>query len=116
MLERSTETEVVAAAATVTVTVWVTAVPAVGVTVSVYFVVAVGLTETPTPLVAAIFPGVITPVPPLNTPVSVELPPGEMLGGTAVKLVMTGGGGAGFTVIVTVPVAAVPLSGVTVKV
>ena len=114
LLERSTETEVVDGAETVTVAVCVMAVPLVGVTVSVYLVVAVGLTETPTPLVAAIGPGVITPVPPLNTPVSIELPPGAMVVGTAVKLVIVGG--AGFTVMVTIAVAAVPLAGVTVSV
>jgi hypothetical protein len=100
-------------AETVTVTVWVTAVPLAGVTVRVYLVVAVGLTVTAVPLVAGRLPGVMTPVPPVNVPVSIELPPGEIVMGTAVKLLMLA---AGFTVMVTVAVTAAPLAGVTVSV
>jgi hypothetical protein len=55
-------------------------------------VVAVGLTVTATPLVAARFPGVITPVPPLKTPVSVALCPSVMVLALAVKLVIDAGG------------------------
>jgi hypothetical protein len=55
-------------------------------------VVTVGLTVTATPLVAARFPGVITPVPPLKTPVNVALCPSVMVLALAVKLVMDAGG------------------------
>jgi hypothetical protein len=73
-----------------------------------------GLTVTAVPLVAAILPGVMTPVPPEKTPVSVALWPAVIVVGLATKLVMTGP--AGLTVIVVVDVTAVPLVGVTVSV
>ena len=72
-----------------------------------------GLTDTPTPVVAARLPGVITPVPFANTPVSIALPPDEIVVGLATKLVIVG---AGFTVMVAVAVTAAPLAGVTVSV
>ena len=72
-----------------------------------------GLTVTAVPLVAAIFPGVITPVPLANTPVSVALCPAVIVVGLATKLVIVG---SGFTVTVTVAVTAAPLDGVTVSV
>jgi hypothetical protein len=50
-----------------------------------------GLTVTAVPLVAAMFPGVITPVPPLNTPVKLELDPASIVVGFAAKLVIEGG-------------------------
>ena len=62
------------------------------VTVSVYVVVVAGVTLTATPLVAAMLPGVITPVPPLNTPVRLEFDPASMVAGLLVKLLMVGGG------------------------
>ena len=77
-------------------------------------VVAVGVTVTAVPLVAERLPGVMTPVPPENTPVRLEVCPTVMVAGLAVKLVIVGG--AGFTVIVTVAVTADPLEGVTVSV
>ena len=77
-------------------------------------VVVVGLTVTAVPLVAEILPGVMTPVPLANTPVSVALWPAVMVAGLATKLVMVGG--AGFTVMLTVAVTAAPLDGVTVRV
>lgn len=58
-------------------------------------VVVVGFTVTATPLVAARLPGVMTPVPFWNTPVSVALVPSVMEVGFAVKLVMLAGGGGG---------------------
>lgn len=73
---------------TVIVTVCVTAVPPVGVTVSVYVVVVVGLTVTGVPVVAAMLPGVIRPLPPVKTPVMVVLVPSVMAAEAAVKLVM----------------------------
>jgi hypothetical protein len=76
-------------------------------------VVAVGLTLTAVPLLTAIFPGVITPVPFANTAVKLELPPVAIIAGIAPKLVMIG---AGFTAIVAICVIAVPLDGVTVRV
>jgi hypothetical protein len=69
-------------------------------------VVAVGLTVTAVPLVAAIFPGVMTPVPLAKTPVSVVLPPKLMVGELATKLAMVG---AGYTVTVAVAVTGGPL-------
>lgn len=75
--------------------------------------VAAGLTVTATPVVAARFPGVITPVPPEKTPVSVALPPAVIVVGLATKLVIVG---TGFTVMVAVDVTAAPLAGVTVSV
>ena len=76
--------------------------------------VAVGLTLTAVPLVAGRLPGVIMPVPSEKTPVKLELVPGAMVPGLAVKLVIVG---AGFTVTVAVWVTAVPpAAGVTVRV
>jgi len=79
-------------------------------------VVAVGLTVTAVPLASGRLPGVITPVPPVNTPVSVALVPETMLAGVAVKLVMLAGATAGLTVTVAVCVTGVPPDGVTVSV
>ena len=59
------------------------------------------------------FPGVITPVPFAKTPVKVALWPAVIVVGLATKLLIVG---AGFTVMVTVAVTAVPLAGVTVSV
>jgi hypothetical protein len=73
----------------------------------------VGLTLTAVPLVTAILPGVITPVPLAKTAVRPELPPARIDVGLATKLVIIG---AGFTVIVAVCVTALPLVGVTVRV
>lgn len=76
--------------------------------------VVVGLTVTGMPLVAGRLPGVMTPVPFANTPVSVaSLDPVVIDAGLAIKLVIVG---AGYTVIVAVAVTAVPLEGVTVSV
>ena len=99
---------------TVTVTVFETAVPAEFVTVSVYVVVADGVTLTAVPLVAVMFPGVITPVPPLKTPVRMADPSDVIVVGLAVKLVIFGE--TGFTVTVTVFETAVPAEFVTVSV
>lgn len=77
-------------AVTVTDTVSVIAVPLVGVTVRVYVVVVAGLTLTGVPLVTGILPGVITPVPLVNTPVRFVLDPAVIVDGLAVKLVMVG--------------------------
>jgi len=55
----------------------------------------VGLTLTPTPLVAEILPGVMTPVPFAKTPVRVALVPFVMEVGFAAKLLIEGGGGGG---------------------
>ena len=52
----------------------------------------VGLTLTATPLVAGKLPGVMTPVPPENTPVRVVLPPAVIVVEAAVKLEIEGGG------------------------
>ena len=68
---------------------------------------------TAAPLVAAMLPGVITPVPPVKTPVRVALDPVVMVAGDAAKLVIDG---AGTTVMVAVCVAAVPAALVTVRV
>ena len=54
--------------------------------------VAVGLTLTGVPLVTAMLPGAITPEPPLNTAVKLELAPYAIVAGLAVKLVIDGGG------------------------
>lgn len=48
----------------------------------------VGLTLTAVPLVAAMLPGVITPEPPVNTPVKLELDPDSIVVGLAAKLVI----------------------------
>lgn len=52
-----------------------------------------GVTDTATPLVAGRFPGVMTPVPPANTPVSCAVAPAEIVEGFAVKLVIVGAAG-----------------------
>jgi hypothetical protein len=52
----------------------------------------IGLTVTAVPLVAGIFPGVMTPVPPVKTAVRLLLVPDVIEVGLAVKLVMEGGG------------------------
>lgn len=70
-----------------------------------------GLTVTATPLVAGRLPGVMTPVPPAKTAVSVALDPVVIDAGFAVKLVITG-----FTVMVTIAMTAVPAGLVTVRV
>jgi hypothetical protein len=77
---------------TVTVAVWVTAVPDAFFTVSVYDVVLDGETITVDPLVAAMFPGVIIPVPLAKTPNRLAEPPGATDSGLAVKLEMVGFG------------------------
>ena len=53
-------------------------------------VVAEGETVTATPLVAAMLPGVMTPVPLEKMPVSCEVDPAVMDEGLAVKLEMDG--------------------------
>src|SRR5580692_1855883 len=108
-LPRSTETVL----CTVTLAVAVTAAPLLGVTVRVYVVVVVGLTVTATPLIAAILPGVITPVPLAKTPVRVALCPVVMVVGRAVRLALMC---AGFTVTMAVAVMVVPMEEVTVSV
>ena len=47
-----------------------------------------GLTLTAVPLVTAMLPGVITPVPLANTPVRLVLDPEAIVAGLAIKLVM----------------------------
>ena len=59
-------------------------------------VVAAGVTLTAVPLVAAMLPGVMTPVPSPNTPVRPELVPATIDGGVAAKLVMKAAGGGGW--------------------
>jgi hypothetical protein len=76
-------------------------------------VVVVGLTFTAFPLVTARLPGVITPVPPAKTAVTLALVPEVIVAGLAPKLVIDGGT---TTVTVAVWVAAGPLAGVTVRV
>ena len=71
----------------------------------------VGVTVTAVPLVAERLPGVITPVPPANTAVNMELDPASIVAGFAAKLEI-----AAFTVTVVVCVIAVPVVGVTVSV
>jgi hypothetical protein len=56
---------------------------------------------TAVPLVAAMLPGVITPEPPLNTPVKLELDPDSIADGLAAKLVIDAGG---VVVVVELPV------------
>jgi hypothetical protein len=80
------------AATTVTIAVAVADTPALFVTVSVYVVVVVGETETAVPDVAAIFPGVITPVPLLKTGVRVVEVPTVMDVAPAVSDVAIGPG------------------------
>ena len=52
--------------------------------------VVVGETDAGTPLVTAILPGVITPVPFEKTPVSCEFDPDVTVAGFAVKVLMEG--------------------------
>lgn len=61
------------------------------------------------------FPGEITPVPPLKTAVRLELVPDWIEVGLAVKLVMAGEAPTGVTVTVTVWVIADPTAGVIVS-
>ena len=75
--------------------------------------VAVGLTLTGVPLVTAIFPGLMTPVPPVKTAERAELPPAAMVVGFAAKLVIEG---AATTVTEAVCVTGVPAAFVTVRV
>lgn len=76
-------------------------------------VVEVGLTLTAVPLVTETFPGVMTPVPPENTAVRLELDPASMVAGAAAKLSMAG---AASTVTEVVAVTSLPEDGVTVSV
>jgi hypothetical protein len=73
----------------------------------------VGLTGTGVPLVAEMFPGVMTPVPPVNTPVRFALPPVVIEVGLAEKLVMAG---AATTTTDTVVEAIAPPAPLTVSV
>src|SRR5580658_5241310 len=75
---------------TVTVVAKVAVRPEGEVTVSVYEVVDVGLTVTAVPLVAAMLPGVMTPVPPVKVPVRLELCPELIAAGLAAKLTIVG--------------------------
>ena len=52
----------------------------------------VGLTLTGVPLVAAMLPGVITPGPPLNAGIKLELDPASMVEGLPAKPLISGGG------------------------
>ena len=81
-----------AAGFTVTVAVWVAAAPAAFVTVREYIVVTGGVTLTVCPLVTAMFPGAMTPVPLAKTAVKLEELPVVIAAGLAVKLVMAGAG------------------------
>ena len=56
--------------------------------------VLLGLTVAATPLVTEMLPGVMTPVPFANTPVSEALPPAVMEAGLAEKLEIEAAGGA----------------------
>jgi hypothetical protein len=76
-----------------------------------------GVTLTAVPLVAGRFPGVITPVPPLKTPVRLAVAPAAIDAGLAAKLVIAGAATTtGFTVTVAVCCAVAPAELVTVKV
>ena len=75
-----------AAGFTVTVAVWVAAAPAAFVTVREYIVVTGGVTLTVCPLVTAMFPGAMTPVPLAKTAVKLEELPVVIAAGLAVKL------------------------------
>ena len=78
-------------------------------------VVVAGFTFTATPLVTEPMPGVIAPVPPVNTAVKVvPFPPAVIVEASDVKLLIVGA--AAFTVTVAVCVIAVPAAGVTVSV
>jgi hypothetical protein len=74
----------------VTVAVWATVSPMEFVTVRIYIVVCVGVTLTAVPLATERFPGIITPVPPLKTPVRFTNPPAVIVAGLAAKLAITG--------------------------
>jgi hypothetical protein len=76
--------------------------------------VSVGVTLTAVPLVAAIFPGVITPVPPVKTPVRLVVPPAVTVVGLATKRVIAGA--AALTVTVAVCTAEPPEVFVTVRI
>ena len=65
-------------------------------------------------LVAAMFPGVMTPVPLAKTPVRSADPPAVTVAGFAVKLVIVGA--RGVTVTVTPWVAVSPIALVTVRI
>jgi hypothetical protein len=112
-LGEATKLVIVGAATTVTPTVRMTEVPAAFVTVKVYVVVTIGETEVGAPLDTAMFPGVITPEPPANTPVRVVDVPAVIGDAAAVKLVIVG---AATTVTAAVCVVAVPAAFVTVSV
>jgi hypothetical protein len=77
-------------------------------------VVAEGETFTADPLLTAMFPGVITPVPFEKMPVRLVDPPSVIELGFAVKLVIVGP--AAFTVTVAVLAAVTPAVFVTVSV
>ena len=91
------------AATTVTVAAAVADTPTLFVTVSVYFVVVDGETVYSLFDVAAIFTGVITPVPLLKTGVSVVEAPTVINAAPAVSELAMGAGGAGGVVIVPPP-------------
>jgi len=78
-------------------------------------VVDVGETFTGVPLVTAIAPGVIEPVPPVNTAVSVVELPVTIVANAGVKLVIAGAGTT-VTIAVNVVVAGVVAAFVTVSV
>ena len=65
--------------------------------------VVAGLTLTAVPLVAARFPGVITPTPLAKTAVRLELPPAAIVAGVATKLVIEAAGGGVAMVVCTQP-------------
>lgn len=114
MFELSVERLVMAGAApTATVADDVTDVPAKFVTVSVYVVEDVGETVTGVPLVTAMLPGVITPVPFEKMAVRLAELPVVMDVGLAMKLLIVG---AGSTATVVVWVTDVPSGFVTVSV
>jgi hypothetical protein len=54
--------------------------------------VADGATLTAVPVVAAMLPGVITPEPPLNVGIKLELVPASIVAGVALKPFISGGG------------------------
>jgi hypothetical protein len=76
-------------------------------------VVEVGFTLTDLLLVTARLPGVMTPVPPVKTPVRLEVEPAAIDVGFAVKLEMEGGV---VTVTVTLLEVDLPLDPVTLSV
>ena len=77
-------------ATTVTVAVDVTTVPVGPVTVSVYVVVAEGVMLTGVPLMTAILPGVMTPVPFVNMAARLDEAPVVMVAGEGAKLAIDG--------------------------